>query len=55
MDLTGAFQRTYITLGETNGSDFTCLDQVCHRTNAVLNRHVRIDAMQMIKMDHLDS
>src|SRR5436305_4077070 len=42
-------------LGETEIADLSLDDELCHRTNGVLDRRIRIDAVLIVEVDVIDT
>src|ERR1051325_10756498 len=55
MDRVCTTNRCLTCFGESEESDFTCLLQVHHGADCVLDRHGRIDAVLVIHVDGIDA
>src|SRR5947209_19053660 len=43
------------SLGQTDEAHLPFLDQTCHRAHSLLNRRLRVNAVLVVKINHLDA
>jgi len=55
MRFVGAADRVGACFAEAEVAHLALFDQARHRTHRVLNRHIGVDAMDVVKVDHVDA